>query len=203
MIGILGGAFDPIHIGHLRTALEVKEQLGLTELRLIPTHDPPHRPPLAAPGAIRLEMVRAAIAGQPGFVADDRELRRTGKSYTLLTLRELREELGDPPLCLLLGADAFRGFPTWHQPEEVLDACHLIVMQRPGDPAPPLYTERHATDPAALASARGGKILFMPVTQLAISATQIRGLARDGRDLRYLVPEAVLAVIRREGLYRG
>ncbi len=202
MIGILGGTFDPIHLGHLRTGLDVVEALGLERLLLIPLRDPPHRDLPATPPELRLEMVRAATAGEPRFQVDDRELRRAGKSYTLLTLLSLREELGDIPICLLLGTDAFSIFPTWHQPERVLEECHLIVMERPGEPHPPHHPERVSRDPAELRHAKGGKIIFQPVTQLAISATAIRERRRAGRSARWLVPEGVLEVIEREGLYR-
>jgi len=132
MIGVLGGTFDPVHFGHLRPALEVCQALGLRELRLVPLRCAVHRPqPLASPEQ-RLAMLRAAVAGEPGLTIDDRELRRPGPSYTFDTLRELRAEQGPKQgLCLLLGADAFRGFLSWQRPEGILDLAHLVVMRRP------------------------------------------------------------------------
>jgi len=202
MIGILGGTFDPIHYGHLRTALDVQQALGLESIRLIPLNDPPHREHPATPARQRLAMVRAAVADNPLFRVDDRELRRAGKSYTLDTLRSLRRELGEISLCLLMGSDAFRGFPDWHQPELILELAHLVVMRRPGEESPHHYPDRVTTDPASLRITPGGRILFQPVTQLGISATGIRSLLHQGREPRYLLPDAVLHLIRREKLYR-
>ena len=140
MIGVLGGTFDPIHFGHLRPALDCLEALGLSELRFIPLKVAVHRPQPQAPAALRLAMLEAAIADQPGFRVYTRELERPGGSFSYDTLRSLREELGDAvPICLLVGADAFRGFPDWHRPRAILDLAHLVVMRRPGttDPLTP------------------------------------------------------------------
>jgi len=202
MIGILGGTFDPIHFGHLRTGLEVCEALGLEQLRLIPLRDPPHRDQPLSSAAQRLAMVRAAVATEARFLVDDRELRREGKSYTLYTLQSLRRELGERPLCLLLGGDAFAGFPSWHRPEQILEQCHLVVMRRPGEAPPDLYPQRVTATPARLRDAPGGLILFQEVTQLAISATAIRERVRAGRSPRYLLPDSVLEIIERDSLYR-
>ncbi|MBK1700737.1 nicotinate-nucleotide adenylyltransferase [Thiococcus pfennigii] len=209
MIGILGGTFDPIHFGHLRPALEVAEALGLAELRLVPLNQAVHRAQPHADGRHRLAMVRAAIADQPGFLADARELERPGGSYSHDTLASLRAELGPRrPLCLLLGSDAFAGFLAWHRPHAILGLAHLVVMTRPG-PAPEwdpdlraLLAERQATDPAALARRPAGHIHCHEVTQLAISATAIRRLIAAGRSARFLLPDPVIAIIEQAGLYR-
>ena len=117
MLGILGGTFDPIHHGHLRTALDVTETLGLREVRFLPLRHAVHRDQPETPAGLRLAMVRAAIAGEPRFVADARELRQDRPSYTLHTLESLRSEMGnEEPFCLLVGRDAFAGFLTWHRP---------------------------------------------------------------------------------------
>lgn len=210
MIGLFGGTFDPIHYGHLRPALEVFEILGLDELRLIPLREAVHRePPQAAP-ADRLAMVEAVIADQPGFIADIRELQRPGRSYTYDTLTSFRAELGvKRPLCLILGEDAFRGFLSWHRSREIPDLAHLVVMARPGHGTPlnpalaALYDARRAMEPAALASRPAGLIYRQPVTQLEISSTAIRALIAAGRSPRYLVPDPVIAIIERKGLYRA
>jgi len=208
MLGILGGTFDPIHHGHLRTALDVAEAVGLDEVRLIPLRHAVHRDQPETPAALRLAMVQAAIAGEPRFVADDREIRRDAPSYTLHTLESLRAERGDAePICVLVGGDAFAEFLSWHRPHEILGLAHLIVMRRPGaeaiaDAALRTFVERHRAARAAELRARpGGRVLFQPVTQLDISATDIRARLGAGRTARYLVPDAVLEVIRREGLY--
>ncbi len=110
----LAGTFDPIHVGHLRTAFELWQALRLTEVRFLPTGNPPHRAETRASAELRLAMVRAAVEGQAGFVVDDREVRRTGFSYSVDTLTELRRENPDRSLCVLLGMDAFLGLPNWH-----------------------------------------------------------------------------------------
>jgi len=208
MLGILGGTFDPIHHGHLRTALDVAEAVGLDEVRLIPLRHAVHRGQPETPAALRLAMVQAAIAGEPRFVADDREIRRDAPSYTLHTLQSLRAERGTvEPICVLVGGDAFAEFLTWHRPHDILGLAHLVVMQRPGEPVAEdpalraLVERRRAPDGAELQTRPSGRILFQPVTQLAISATDIRARLRAGRSVRYLVPDAVADIIGREGLY--
>lgn len=209
MIGILGGTFDPIHYGHLRTALDVQQALGLEQVRFIPLRDPPHRdkPRLAA--GERLALLREGVRGQAGFVVDDRELHREGPSYTLDTLASLRQELGSSSsLCLLLGQDAFLGFPEWHRPREILESAHLVVMRRPHTPPPQrpdleaLMVGREVQDPARLRQAPGGLLFWVQVTQLAISATRIRGMLAQGLSPRFLLPDAVLQRIWQHGLYR-
>ncbi|MES9964106.1 MAG: nicotinate-nucleotide adenylyltransferase [Candidatus Sedimenticola sp. 20ELBAFRAG] len=203
MIGILGGTFDPIHNGHLRTALDVQQALGLEEIRLVPLRDPPHREtPLTTPEQ-RLEMVYAASRDNPLFKVDERELKREGKSYSVDTLHSLRAELGSElPICLIMGSDAFQGFADWHQPEEILKLAHLVIMQRPEE-SPGDHSREHFTrEPGELRQKSHGLILFQPVTQLDISATAIRGLISQNHSPRYLVPESVLAIIEARQLYR-
>ena len=218
MIGILGGTFDPVHFGHLRPALEVRQALGLREVRLVPLRFAVHRPqPLASPDQ-RLAMLRAAVAQAPGLVIDDRELRRPRPSYSFDTLRELRDELGPKEgICLILGADAFRGFLSWHRPDGILELAHLVVMRRPALAAEVLTREALAVmdltlanwswprlcDQAGdLAAAPAGRIWFQEVTQLEISATRIRGLVAQGLSPRFLLPDPVLDYILAGGLYR-
>lgn len=203
MIGLLGGTFDPIHIGHLRIALEVLEALELRQMRFIPLRDPPHRGVPEVMPQQRYEMVAAAVADEPRFLVDDCELRREGKSYTADTLSGLRQEIGEVPLFLLLGSDAFRGFPSWHQPEQVLALAHLVVLQRPGEMMPNLYPKRVATSWGDAQSLPGGRILFKSTTQLDISATNIRRMVRAGLSPRYLIPDAVLRYISEHRLYQA
>jgi len=209
MIGILGGTFDPIHLGHLRPALEVQEALGLEALRFVPLRQAVHREAPYASGEDRLAMVQAAIAGERSFVADRRELDRSGGSYTLDTLGSMREELGaDLPLCLLLGSDAFGGFLSWHRPLDILALAHLVVMTRPGveDTWSPeiraLRRARQVASAAALSESPGGHIYYQRVTQLDISATAIRESIAAGRSPRFLVPDPVIEIIAQRGLYR-
>lgn len=208
MIGILGGTFDPIHFGHLRVALDVTEQLELEQMRFIPLNRAVHREQPATTGVQRLEMLRAAIAGQPGFVADDREIRRESPSYTLDTLQSLRRELGwRTPLCLVLGADAYAAFLQWHKPLEIMQLAHLVVMQRPGhlpadDAELRTFTLQHQADQQIqLRESAAGRIMFLPVTQLEISASDIRRRLGQGASARYLLPDAVLKIVAKEQLY--
>ena len=209
MIGILGGTFDPVHFGHLRPALEVREALELEELRLIPSNVPPHRPGPAASPTQRLAMLRAAVGDTPHFIIDERELEREGPSYTIDTLESLRHELGSVSLCLLIGMDAFLDLPDWHRWEELIEYCHMVVMTRPGAGLPGSgvlaeFVERHrAGDSAMLASRPAGHILFQTVSLLEISATQIRQLRSAGDSVRFLLPDAVREIIQTERLYRG
>jgi nicotinate-nucleotide adenylyltransferase len=209
-IGILGGTFDPIHYGHLRPALELLETLELAAVRFVPCRIPVHRGAPAITAEQRLTLARLAVAGQAGFAIDDRELRREGPSYMWDTLASLREEFdADTPLCLILGADAFRELHTWHRWRELTHLAHIVVMQRPGVSQPlPLALEefvapRVVYDARALRCQPAGSILFQPVTQLDISATQIRALLARGQSPRYLLPEAVLATIQERALYRS
>jgi nicotinate-nucleotide adenylyltransferase len=210
MIGILGGTFDPVHNGHLRVALDVYQALGLHELRLVPLNVAVHRPQPIAAAEQRLAMLEAAIDGQPGFGIDGRELRRAGQSYSVDTLTELRDEVGDAtPLCLLIGGDAFNDFFTWHRPYQIMELVHLVVMRRPGaglQRDPVLRSEiesRRARCAADLGASPAGRIWFQNVTQLDIAATAIRRMVATGLSPRYLLPEPVLALIEREGLYRS
>ncbi len=132
MIGIFGGTFDPVHFGHLRPALEVQQALGLDEVRFIPAGQPPHRDMPHATAPQRLSMLQTAIEDQPGFAADEREIQREGPSYMVDTLALLREELGQIPLCLILGYDAFLGLPAWHQWHRLIELAHLVITHRPG-----------------------------------------------------------------------
>ncbi len=208
-IGLLGGTFDPIHIGHLRAALEVAEQFALDELRLIPSARPPHRGTPQVCAQARLDMVRLAVADVPPLSVDDRELWRDRPSWTIDTLESLRAELGaEVQLLLLVGWDAFCGLPTWHRWQELLDHCHILVLQRPdaGSEAPDalrnLLAARSVADPQAL-KGPAGQIAFVWQMPLAISATQVRERLGSGRSIRFLVPDAVLAYIHAHGLYRA
>lgn len=210
-IGIFGGTFDPVHNGHLRTALEVSELLALDELRLVPASVPPHRGAPVATVAERLRMLQLAADACPGFVVDDIELRRGGASYTIDTLRAVRAEAGaDARLCLLIGLDAFARLDTWKEWQQLVDHAHIVVLQRPGaarDLAQAVAqwaATRLQPDPlAAFEAAPAGAIVHVELTQLAVSATQIRQLLGVGRSPRYLIPDAVLDYIRENRIYDG
>jgi len=212
-IGVLGGTFDPIHYGHLRLAEELGETLRLEEVRLIPSGTPPHRSAPAVPAEHRLAMTQLAAAGNPRFKVDEREVRRAGPGYTYDTLKALRAELGDArPLALLLGADAFLEFATWHRWREIFGLAHIAVAYRPGFPVEqwsgrmpvPLareYAARRMQQPLAVHLAPAGGIVVIPFTALDISATAIRDMLRAGASPRYLLPGAVLDYIRTHRLY--
>lgn len=210
-IGIFGGTFDPVHNGHLRTALEVSELLALDELRLVPISVPPHRGAPVATAAERLRMLQLAADASPGFVVDDVELQRGGASYTIDTLRTVRAEVGpEVRLCLLVGLDAFAHFDTWKEWQQLVDYAHVVVLQRPGATlelngvVAQWAASRLRPDPlAVLDAAPSGAVLRLELTQLAISATQIRELLAVGRSPRYLMPDAVLDFIRENRIYNG
>lgn len=207
-IGIFGGTFDPIHFGHLRTAFELLQSLRLSEVRFMPAGNPPHREQTIADAELRLEMVRVAVEGQPGFTVDDREVKREGPSYSVDTLSGLRREYPDRSLCLIVGMDAFLGLPKWRQWRELLELAHLVVAHRPGWRAPSmgplgeLLVDRGTGRINDLHESRAGCIYIHAVTQLEISSTELRKLISAGRDPRYLVPDAVRVVIEKSGCYR-
>jgi nicotinate-nucleotide adenylyltransferase len=213
-LALLGGTFDPVHYGHLRFADDVRRALGLTEVRLVPAGAPPHRDGPSASATERLDMLKLAVAEFPGLVVDERELRRAGKSYTVLTLEELRREFPSRPLLLLLGADAFRGLPTWHRWREIFDLAHVVVVARPGIdleadlPARliPIWRERLTDDAGTLFAQPAGRILVQPIAPVDASATTIREqLAKGsaaGGAWHGLLPPAVLAYIDLHHLYR-
>ena len=205
MIGVLGGTFDPIHFGHLRTALEIAEKCGMEQLRFIPGSVPPHRSQPLANAEQRWEMVQLALAGEKRFVADRRELERTGESYTVDTLISLREDLGDKvPLAFIMGMDAFLAFRSWHRWQDILQQVNLVVMQRPGYRPDPndWYGEMLVQTTCELSESANGRIVFLDVTQLSISATFIREQCRMGQSLRYLLPEPVRDYIHQNRLYQ-
>ncbi len=206
-VGMLGGTFDPVHHGHLRLAVEMRERLGLDELRLVPLEKPAHRRAPQAPSALRAEMIRVAIAREPGLTLDTREIERGGVSYTLDTLRSLRAELGERPLYLILGLDAFLGLPAWKHWEEIPSLCHLAIAYRPGWELELAHDLRdqllmpHRNPAHAGESAPAGQVRFECVPPLDISSSQIRSTLAAGGSARYLVPETVLGLIRQHGIY--
>lgn len=207
-IGLFGGTFDPIHHGHLRSALEVHEWLRLDELRLIPSARPPHRDIPGATAQQRLEMVRLAVQHADGLVVDDRELRRERPSYTVDTLESLRAELGDDvALFMVVGWDAFCGLPSWHRWTELLELASIVVLQRPDydldapEVLKDLMAGRSVNGPSE-ATACHGQIVGLTQTPLAISASHIRGLLAENRSPRFLLPGSVLGYIETNGLYR-
>lgn len=211
-IGILGGTFDPIHFGHLRLAEEMLEQAGLRQIRFIPAARPPHRESPQVDARQRSAMVKLAIAGQPAFVLDERELMRDKPSYTVDTLRELRAELGDEqPLCLLMGGDAFLDLHTWHEWEQLFELAHIVVGYRPGFTLEERihgataelqgHYRRRLCPVTEMARSPNGGVAELAIPKLEISATDIRRRVAEGRSIRYLLPDAVADYIHQHHLY--
>lgn len=204
---IFGGTFDPIHFGHLRVAYEVAELLD-AQVRMMPAAVPPHRDAPGASALDRLAMLELALRGQSRLICDGRELARSGPSYSIDTVIELRAELADnAPLVLLVGADAFAGFSSWHRWREIFDYAHVGVLTRPGhggvfeaELAGEWYARR-VSDVDVVRSQACGAILPIEVTPLDLSATAIRSLLREGREPRYLLPDAVVEYITARSLY--
>lgn len=197
----LGGTFDPVHNGHLRVALDVAEALETT-LNLLPCNVPPHHKQPQFSATQRLAMLTMAVTDEPALQVDDRELQRSGLSYTVDTLTELREELGSQPLCWVMGYDSFVSLPEWNRWTELFDLAHLVVCSRPGDavelsaPLAREMKERQVTSANALRASKAGKIWCFEPTQLRISATDIRQRIAAGRSLRYLLPERVAQQVK-------
>ncbi len=191
-----------MHLGHLRVALELQLALRLSEIRFIPVGDPPHRSAPHAPAKLRVAMLKTAIAGQAGFVIDERELSRAGPSYTLDTLAELRKEFPERGFALILGMDAFHGFMRWHRWESILEIADLVVANRPGSvlpdagPLAELLAERQAF------ASGPGRIIVQAVTAMNIASSEIRQLIAQGQDIRYLVPEVVRQLILQNDCYQ-
>ena len=198
-LALLGGTFDPVHLGHLRVAWEAAEALD-AEVRLLPARAPPHRPQPIASAEARVALLRAALAGQDRLGLDLRELARPGPSYSVDTLTELRAEQGTQrPLLLLLGQDAFAGLPTWRRWMQLFQLAHIVVLTRPAslpiwpDSLQQQWRKRAVTAPAALRATPAGAVFNLRVSALEISASQVRVLLAAGREPRYLLPDALLA----------
>ena len=211
-IGLIGGTFNPIHVGHLRSAAEVADAFGLERIVFIVSAVPPHK---ESKGIIdaghRLEMVRRAVRGNPRFVASDLEIRRAGMSYTVDTLRYLRKRLGEAAdIFFILGLDAFEEITTWREYREVFSLSHFIVTDRPldtrKDPKPTLPRELgdifSEGERGCLVHASGKRLCFYDITAIDISATAIRNLVREKKSIWYLVPDRVRRYIDDKGLYR-
>ncbi|HEX7340523.1 MAG TPA: nicotinate-nucleotide adenylyltransferase [Rhodanobacteraceae bacterium] len=197
-LAILGGTFDPVHLGHLSAAWEAAELLD-AEVRLMPASVPPHRSAPRASAAERVTVLRAALRGQDRLQLDTRELDRDGPSYTVDTLAQLRHEQGSRPLVLLVGVDAFAGLSSWHEWTRLFALAHIGVLERPGFEADwPValaheLTGRWTDNATDLHAEPAGRVMRLDVTPLEVSATRIRALLAAGRDPRYLLPAGVFA----------
>lgn len=203
LLGVLGGTFDPVHIGHLRTALDLQCQLPIDDIHLIPNYQPPHRSQPVLDANERMRLLQQAVAELPGLVADDREIRRQGDSYMVDTLTDLKQQFPWRHLCLIIGMDAYNSFCSWHQWETILETAHLIVMQRAGiDQLQNHQLDQHrVSDAEALQKTAAGCVLIQPVSQLEISSTGIRELAAKGENIQFLVPDVIRQQV--QTLYKG
>ena len=195
-IGLYGGTFDPVHYGHLRTAVEVAEAYSLNALHLLPNHQPVHRGPTQASTDHRLEMLELGIGQSSLLKLDTREAMRDGPSYTIDTLSALAEEMPDTRLIFVMGLDAFAQFDSWKDWRGILQLAKLVVLNRP-------EAEHSDFSRQLLAEHRkSGGIDICNVTQLAISASDIRYRAQTGQSLQFLMPECVREYIERHNLYK-
>ena len=192
-VGILGGSFDPVHLGHLIIGQETAEMLGLEVLYFVPCRTPPHKPERRLAAARhRLRMLVDAVKGNPRFALSDIELTRPGPSYSLDTLRAFREILGaTTELFLVVGMDSLVDMGSWHRPDDIFRLARVVAAGRPG--------YRSEDVPARFAE----RAVRVDVTLTDISSSRVRSFVRDGRSIRYLVPGEVAAYIQRERLYRG
>jgi nicotinate-nucleotide adenylyltransferase len=187
-LGVFGGNFDPPHLGHLVAASDACDRLSLDRVLWIPSAQHPLKEErVRTPAALRLEMVRAAVAGDPRFAVDDLELRRAGPSYTVDTLRELRARQPDAELFLLAGADLLAELPRWREPAEVLRLATLAVLTREGE---------------TLAGREVPGAVSVEVARVDVSATEVRRRVAAGETIRYLVPDAVRELVERHAAYR-
>jgi len=208
-VGVFGGTFNPVHYGHLRSAVELVERLGLQRLHLMPSAAPPLRNLPVCSARHRANMVSLAVEGEARLVCDERELQRDGPSYTIDSLAELRAELRDGcGFCMVLGCDALLAIDQWHRWEELLNWAHIVVIARPGWQLPATgvvadWIQAHRVSGAAdLWSQPQGRILLEELRPLDISATEIRQLLAQGKNVRYLMPQSVLDYIQEHQLYR-
>jgi nicotinate-nucleotide adenylyltransferase len=214
MIGIFGGTFNPVHWGHLRTALEIKKAVAMDAMLLVPCGIPPHRDEPDIEPDIRLAMLNAAIADNDELKIDERELQRAGPSYTVDTLRSIRDEKGDVAIGLCIGADAFIHLDTWHEWTNLIKLAHIIVAYRPGWPVEFLQEqvsgnlkamlEKHlVTNSQLLHEKPAGYVLTQKVTDIDISSSIVRQRISQGKSIEDYVPSKVIQIIRSKNLYQN
>ncbi len=206
-IGIFGGTFNPIHLGHLRAAEEVREALELEKVLFVPSYLPPHKElALGVPAEVRLEIVRLSIRSNPFFELSSFEVEQGGNSYSVRTIEYVRQRFETVPW-FILGQDAFNEILTWYQASRLFDLAHFAVMSRPGAERPELAdvlveeAARFRPAPDGYVSSEGNRIVFVDVTPLDISSSKIRDLCRQGRSVTYLIPKEVEEYIERERIY--
>lgn len=200
-IGVFGGSFDPVHIGHLWIANAAVESLALDQLHLVPAAQSPLKPQgTHASAEQRLQMLRLAVSGNSDFQINDLELTRGDVSYTVDTLTQLRAEHVDAEIFLIVGSDSLASFPEWHQPERVLQLAELAVVQRGGEPELDFSVLAELTDSDTIAHCQSN-VIKMPVIE--ISSSEIRQRVSESRSIRYRVTRPVEALIQAQALYKN
>ncbi|MFV2058377.1 MAG: nicotinate-nucleotide adenylyltransferase [Thiohalomonadales bacterium] len=210
MIGIFGGTFNPIHIAHIKLAVEIQRCLNLDRVRMIPCGLPAHRECPEVSAEMRFQLLQGAIQGYPGLLADDRELRRAGPSYMIDTLESLRAEFSDT-MVLILGIDAYNHLDSWKNWHSLISLAHIVVMRRPGDDHKPhfskvlsKFTKMHLTEnDADLLDQRSGKLLFLHNTEHDVSSTRIREKLAAGQRVEELLAKSVSDTINKQALYKN
>tara|TARA_R110002110_G_scaffold376446_1_gene586285 strand:+ start:38567 stop:39205 length:639 start_codon:yes stop_codon:yes gene_type:complete len=206
-IGILGGMFDPVHFGHLRTALAAQQDFGLDEVRLIPCHHPVHREEAEADARHRIAMLHSATKAEKKLVVDVRECMHPGPSYMIETLESLRTEYPNDRLFFLIGADAYNKLDSWKRWKDMFSLVHFIVITRPGWKINPskevkkFCKKRMVSDFASLCASPYGNVLEYTFTPLMIASSEIRNLVKAKKSVRYLIPNTVFSYIKKFELY--
>lgn len=201
-IGIFGGTFDPVHFGHLRSAESLLDKLCFESIYLLPSATPPHRSPARVDSGRRLKMVELAVTGHPGLIADARECRRPGKSWTIDTLKSFRAEFPERPLAYIAGMDAYADMPNWKDGQAFLEYAHIVAMRRPGfSPDESWGNDRITHDPDQLQRQRHGLVYFADSAQYDISSTTVRKRLENSEDASDVLPAAVINYIKQHQLY--
>jgi nicotinate-nucleotide adenylyltransferase len=207
-IGIFGGTFDPIHIGHLRLALELKEHLRLDEMRLLPCYIPTHRTSPAASSQQRVDMLQIALENSSDLTLDLRDIKRDKPTYTYDTLCELRDELGGQvSISVCMGMDSYVTLDTWHHWQELIQLAHLVVTARPGWKLPSEgliaeLTQAHSASIEQIHQSPAGVLAIVSQRLLPISASEIRFLIEQKKSPQFLLPDAVWQYIKKHRLYQ-
>ncbi|MGY8813401.1 MAG: nicotinate-nucleotide adenylyltransferase [Gammaproteobacteria bacterium] len=207
-VGILGGSFDPVHYGHLRLALECKQRLDLEKVIFVPLNIPSHRAPLQASANQRFQMLQLATKDVKGLEVTDIEIKRNNTSYTIDTLKELRDTYQEQSICLIIGMDAFQEFDTWKEWQKIVDIAHLIIINRPNsqqdinkDRLIALYESRKVSVKESIHNSIHGNILKLDIPALEISSSRIRELVQSNNSIKFLLPDDVLEYITNKQIY--
>lgn len=205
MIGILGGTFDPVHLGHLHIAKKLLAQLPFDEIRLLPCYQPVHRDHPCASPEDRLAMIHLAIENEKKITVDDREIRRQGPSYMIDTLQSVRKELGEQSLSLIVGADSFEHITSWKSWEQLIDFAHFVVVDRPDYPtkSPQIWKDRVTDSQLTLSKQPAGCIYFANISALHISASSIREKIKRLENIEADVPTSVVKFLIKHRLYQN